>query len=96
MDSRLTLTRFCKEARAALTSSDATRAQSLLDAQRRFLRDHLLTWLPRFCAAVASAAPHRFFAELVRLTEDFAQMQAEFTLAHSSSDPRVPGTGRSP
>ena len=67
------MSHLCKEARAALISGDDTRSQSLLDAQRRFLRDHLLTWLPRFCAAVASAEPHRFFAELVKATEALAQ-----------------------
>ncbi len=67
------MSHLCEEARAALISGDDTRSQSLLDAQRRFLRDHLLTWLPRFCAAVASAEPHRFFAELAKATEGLAQ-----------------------
>ncbi|MCL5736356.1 MAG: molecular chaperone TorD family protein [Actinobacteria bacterium] len=84
------------EAHAALAQGNDARAQSSLEAQGRFLRDHLLTWLPRFREAVASATPRKFFEELANLTEGFAQMHAEFTLAHSSSDPRMPGTGRSP
>ncbi len=67
------MSHLCKEARAALISGDDTRSQSLLDAQRRFLRDHLLTWLPRLSAAVASAEPHRFLAELAKATEGLAQ-----------------------
>lgn len=67
------MSHLCEEARAALIQGDDARSQSLLEAQGRFLRDHLLTWLPRFCAAVASAEPHRFFAELAKATEGLAQ-----------------------
>lgn len=66
-------------AHGALAEGNRTRLEHLQEALECFLCEHLLTWLPRFCSAVASATRHEFFARLAELTEVLVPAPAEPT-----------------
>ena len=53
---------------AELSVREGAVAQRALYASRTFLRQQLLPWLPRFCAALLSAATDPFFRGLARFT----------------------------
>lgn len=58
---------------ASTPDSDAARA---LVASAQFLRQHLLTWVPRFDAAVVGATAHPFFVGLANLTSALLEADA--------------------
>lgn len=62
-------------ARAALLSNEQDAASALI-ASADFLREHLLTWIPRFDAAVVGATAHPFFVGLVNLTHALLEADA--------------------
>ncbi len=51
-------------------------ARRLLDAQGRFLRDHLLKWVPKFAEDVVSNAEVDFYKGLGYLTEGFLELDS--------------------
>lgn len=65
------------ETHTALTEGDDRRLGALLEAQASFLSDHLLTWVPRFCADAASATRDEFFIGLSGLTQTHLENDAE-------------------
>jgi TorA maturation chaperone TorD len=54
----------------AVTTGEEDRVEALLRAQSGFLRQHMLTWLPKFCAAIEANAGQRFFALVAALLRD--------------------------
>lgn len=58
-------------------TDDAAERARALRAQAAFLREHLLSWLPRFAEEVARSAPDGFFDHLVRLTIGLTQAYLE-------------------
>jgi len=46
-------------------------AQTYLQRQEAFLRDHLLAWLPQFCRRLLAGRPHAHYAGLARYAESF-------------------------
>lgn len=55
---------------AEATGDDSARA-STRDAQRRFLDEHLLKWLPRFLAQARAARPGTFYGQALDALERF-------------------------
>ena len=45
-----------------------------VERERAFLRDHLSTWLPRFCRQVWETSRHPFYAALAQLTGAFVSL----------------------
>lgn len=54
---------------AQLAAESGSEAGTVLAASRDFLRQHLLPWLPRFCAALATASADPFFIGLAYFTQ---------------------------
>lgn len=61
----------------AWEDGDVERARSYLALQDRFLRDHLLTWMPQFCHRVLVGRPHAHYAHLARRAEAFITEDGE-------------------
>jgi len=62
----------------AWEDGDVERARSYLAQQDRFLRDHLLAWIPQFCHRVLVGQPHAYYADLTRRMEAFVAGDAEW------------------
>lgn len=54
---------------AQLAAESGGEAGTMLAASRDFLRQHLWPWLPRFCAALATASADPFFSGLAQFTQ---------------------------
>lgn len=61
---------------AALETPDAP--PDVVQRQRRFLDDHLLSWVPAWAAAIEAAAEQSFYRVWARLLTDFLRADAEF------------------
>jgi len=48
-----------------------------VERERGFLRDHLSTWLPRFCRQVWETSRHPFYAALAQLTSAFVSLDIQ-------------------
>lgn len=66
---------LCEKTLSALKENNTTLAQSYLEKQKSFLENHLLNWVPSFCAAL-----------LKRSKTDFYQGVATMTLDHLKAD----------
>ena len=60
---------LAERARRAFEAGDTLGARADLDASRRFIDEHLLTWLPRFFEDVVRGADSDFFTGLAELAE---------------------------
>ena len=58
---------------------DAADASWCREAQRKFLDEHLLAWVPRFCGKVVAMAGQPFYREMAEFTDAFLELgKAEF------------------
>lgn len=55
----------------ALRERDVERAVELLELQERFVREHVLNWLPRFYALSRKLVETRFYRGVLRVTKGF-------------------------
>jgi TorA maturation chaperone TorD len=55
------------------SEEDEDRAWHCLDIQRRFVKEHLIGWVPAFCDKVMAAAELSFYRELAALTKAFIE-----------------------
>ena len=60
---------LCNRETEAWQKDDQDQASQLLLAEREFLREHLMTWLPKFCAKVRESDRLGLFSGLAELTE---------------------------
>lgn len=56
------------EASNSLARKEHDRSEALIREHTDFLRDHLLTWAPKFCSNMLCSTHEEFFAHLSRLT----------------------------
>ena len=68
---------LCGEASDSLAREEEGRWKALIEAHTDFLRNHLLTWAPRFCSNMLSATQDAFFANLSRLTQAYLEDDIE-------------------
>ncbi len=55
--------------RDAWCAGDRDRARALLARQLAFVRDHLVAWVPGYCALIGEESRVAFYARLAALTE---------------------------
>jgi len=72
---------LCHDESVACTKQNSTKeVAALRDAQRQFLQDHLLAWVPAYCERLQREAQEDFYAAAASLTaellgEDYALLQ---------------------
>lgn len=62
----------------AWNAGDRQVAEEYRGYQRKFMEEHLIRWVPRFCDLVADLARIRFYRDIARLTKDFVLDDWEF------------------
>lgn len=63
---------------AERTAEGGPEAEKALRASHEFIRQHLLPWLPRFCAALGDASTDPFFAGLAGFTQAAVEADLEW------------------
>lgn len=71
---------------AALRAGDEDRAYSLLNTQRNFMDDHLVTWVPVFANEARRFSATLFYQGVVNLTEGFLAEDADLLASLVESD----------
>jgi len=56
---------------------DVDSARTCLEYEGRFLRDHLLKWIPDFCNEVMNESKTNFYQEMARFTKDYLYFEDE-------------------
>jgi putative dimethyl sulfoxide reductase chaperone len=69
---------LAKAGLAALEQNDSAALEQALDAQRRFLSEHLLTWAFDCCAQVEAQSRDEFFRGIAMLTRGALKASARF------------------
>ena len=64
------------EAQAWVTGDDQT-AIDCLAVEHRFLKQHLIKWVPRFCEQVITETEFSFYREMAKLTRDFVETEKQ-------------------
>ena len=62
---------LCRAEAGAVEAGDAARVETLRRTTARFLREHPLRWMPRFCAEIAERTRSRFYRWIVRTAAAF-------------------------
>ena len=76
---------LCSQEAEAWKSDNEDEALRLLQAEREFLREHLMTWLPKFCDEVRKHDRLGLFRCLVDLTEGWVSFDYQQNLDTESS-----------
>ena len=71
---------LCQKTLAAIRRSDEPGANGCLQQQRQFLQDHLLSWVPNFCADVQRIAGTDFYKAIAMITHGFLTMERDMAL----------------
>jgi TorA maturation chaperone TorD len=61
-----------KEAR---DSNNNEQLEYFLSMEKKFLQDHISTWVPIFCDKVLEIVEHAFYKEIVHLTKEFIEFE---------------------
>jgi|Deesub1362B_J571_1020462.scaffolds.fasta_scaffold00565_14 TorA maturation chaperone TorD len=56
---------------------DRREAERLLRVQQRFIEEHALAWIPRFCDVILQEAESEFYKGVAKLTRGFLRLDAE-------------------
>jgi len=83
---------LCDRYRECVGKGDAREAAATLTAQKDFLDDHLLPWIPLFCEGVARSAWTDFFRGIGDLTEGFVDWDRRF-LSYRKGEGLGPAAG---
>lgn len=67
----------CYEEAEARRHGDTGAALAWLERERAFLDEHMLTWAPAYCAALATRAAGSYFAALARLVAEACTLDRE-------------------
>lgn len=62
---------------AALAESNTDAAKELIEAQVRFLEEHVLCWIEPFCTRLAQGTDNGLYKGLALFTPDYVRMDAE-------------------
>ncbi|MBP2641157.1 MAG: cytoplasmic chaperone TorD [Firmicutes bacterium] len=76
---------LCQKTSEAIRRNDEAAANSCLLKQRQFLQDHLLSWVPNFCADVQRIAATDFYKAIAMITYGFLIMDRDMTLGKHST-----------
>jgi TorA maturation chaperone TorD len=68
---------LCSEEAAALRSEDREKAQKCLNAENDLLNNHMVGWIPRFCAEAQNYAKEELYRGITRLTSVYVVLEAE-------------------
>jgi TorA maturation chaperone TorD len=49
----------------------------ILKAEKMFIEDHLIQWIPQFCEKVISVAEQSFYREMAKITKSFVEYEKE-------------------
>lgn len=71
------MTCLCRKEADALQAADAAAAGSAIGAQKAFLSDHLLAWVPQFCDDVERQARTGFFRGLAQTLRGFLALEKD-------------------
>jgi TorA maturation chaperone TorD len=82
---------LCERCVDGLEAGDEAAADRLLRRQQDFLRQHLLNWAPRFCAAVQVATASVYYKGVAEMTEEV--LKADEALLASLLQPAASGRG---
>lgn len=67
---------LCKKTCDSLISSDPSSAKRLLETQKAFLREHLMNWVPDFCADIEKHSQTNFYLALAKITRGLLKMES--------------------
>ncbi|MEM3398088.1 MAG: molecular chaperone TorD family protein [Nitrososphaerota archaeon] len=71
---------MCTMSLEALRNGDLREVKRLLTRQRRFLENHLLTWLPNVCWKIENESVQRFYRILASLTDNYVKEDYELVM----------------
>lgn len=71
------MARLCRKEADALASGDEARVEAAREAQRAFLRDHVLAWLPQLCDDLEKRAKPGLYRGLAETTRQFLAFERE-------------------
>jgi TorA-specific chaperone len=67
---------LCKAAGKATRRKKKDRFRESLKLQESFLREHLLTWVPKYCTDVVRVSQHQFYRAMAKITMAFLTLEA--------------------
>jgi anaerobic sulfite reductase subunit A len=76
---------LCEETKAALAAKDDAKFSALLTDQMNFLTDHLLNWIPQFCADIGNFAETGFYKGVGKITSGYLHLE-QLILAEMIAD----------
>jgi len=56
---------------------DIVEARRLLEVERKFLEEHLVEWVPKFCSTIRELGGEKFYRGVAELTEAFLREDEE-------------------
>ena len=68
---------LCDELTGAFEADDLTKAQSLLEEQRAFVKKHLINWAYSFTSDVVKFADRDFYKGIARITNGFLKKETD-------------------
>ncbi len=68
---------FCRQTHAALLAGDGPAAAGCLAKQKDFLQQHLMAWVPDFCADILEYAQTDFYRGAAQVTRGYLHMEQE-------------------
>lgn len=71
------MARLCRKEADALAAGDEVGAEAACEAQRAFLRDHLLVWFPQLCDDLEKRAKSGLYRGLAETTRQFLAFERE-------------------
>jgi TorA maturation chaperone TorD len=71
------LAALCKAAVKATKKKTADKLVEILKLQESFLREHMLTWVPKYCEDIVRVSKHPFYSACAKITEGFLRLDAE-------------------
>lgn len=66
---------LCREAQNALAAQDWSKVSTCLNEQKDFLDQHLLNWVPAFCADVLKFADKDFYKAVAKMTSGYLTIE---------------------
>ena len=77
---------LCSQEAAAWARNDESSALGFLEAEKEFLRKHLMIWLPRWCEEVGKYDRQGIFSGFATLTEGWIIFDCEWILQNIEQD----------
>ncbi|UCC60948.1 MAG: molecular chaperone TorD family protein [Dehalococcoidia bacterium] len=68
---------LCREEASSWRSQDKNKAQEYMNKEYDFLNNHVVSWIPRFCAEALTHAKEDFYRGISRLTSAYVVLDAE-------------------